>query len=234
MENPSFNRLMSEFVEKLLDWFSINGRKLPWRETRDPYRILVSEIMLQQTNVEIVIPIYIEFLKKFPTIEILAKAKIEDVRSITDQLGYKKRGKYLHDIAKQIIHKYKDFPSNLDTLLDLKGIGRYTAGAILSFAFEIDDTSAALVDVNVERVFSRIFGLWQLKKNAKFNKQIWQIAESYVQGGNVWSKNQAIMDLGAIICKAKQPSCYICPVNPFCKYYQSEMPKISPLDSFFS
>lgn len=234
MSNSSQNLLMRNFIKKLLEWFSRKGRKLPWRETRDPYRILVSEIMLQQTNVTIVIPIYHQFLKRFPTIDCLANAKIEEVRSITDQLGYTRRGQYLHDIAKQIVEKYKEFPSNLNDLLDLKGIGRYTAGAILSFAFELNDSSAALVDVNVERVFSRLFGLWSWKKNAKFEKQIWKFAEMFVYGGNVWSKNQAIMDLGALICITKKPHCYICPVNLFCKYYQTEMPKITPLDTFFS
>ncbi|MHA1942276.1 MAG: A/G-specific adenine glycosylase [Candidatus Hodarchaeales archaeon] len=234
MNNSSQYQLMHEFIAKLLDWFSTSGRKLPWRETRDPYRILVSEIMLQQTNVSIVIPIYQTFLKRFPTIESLAKAEIEEIRSITDQLGYTKRGQYLHDIAKQIVNKYKKFPSNLPELLDLKGIGRYTAGAILSFAFELNDVSAALVDVNVERVLSRLFGLWNEEKNAKFEKQIWKYAEEFILGGNVWRKNQAIMDLGAVICIAKKPYCYICPVKMICRYYHSEVPKMTSLDSFFS
>jgi A/G-specific adenine glycosylase len=222
------------FIDLLLEWFEKNGRDLPWRKTRDPYHILVSEIMLQQTNVEIVIPIYMKFLKVFPTLDDLSKASLQQVREITDQLGYTRRGEYLFAIAKEIVNKKNgQFPSSLDELLELKGIGRYTAGAILSFAFEKNDKTAAVVDVNVERVFSRYFGFWSDIKNSSFEKKIWLIAEEFISNGDVWHKNQAIMDLGATICVAKQPNCYICPMNSFCQYYHRVVPKIFPLDLFF-
>ncbi len=235
MLNESQLNTLHRFIELLLEWFEENRRDLPWRETRDPYHILVSEIMLQQTNVEIVIPIYKEFLKTFPSLEALSRASLQHVRSITDKLGYTRRGEYLFAIAKEIIDEKKGrFPSSLDELLELKGVGRYTAGAILSFAFEKNDKNAAIVDVNVERVLSRIFGFWEEVKNSRFEKKIWLFAEEFISNGDVWNKNQAIMDLGATICIAKQPNCYLCPMNVICQYYRLVVPKIIPLDTFLN
>lgn len=227
------NERLILFVKLLIEWFQLNGRDLPWRHTRDPYKILVSEIMLQQTNVEIVTPIYRKFLKRFPTIQSLALSPIQDVKKITDQLGYKRRGEYLHEIAKQIVfEKNGKFPSTLDDLLTLKGIGRYTAGAILSFAFE---KPAAIVDVNVERVFERIFGLWEWEKNAKFDKEIWKLSKAIIENKtDIWTINQGILDLGAMVCIAQKPKCPLCPMVEICEYYAIIIPKITPLDSFFS
>jgi len=225
---------LHSFTDHLLKWFEKNGRDLPWRKTRDPYHILVSEIMLQQTNVDIVIPIYQKFLKRFPTIDDLAQASLHDVKNITDKLGYTRRGEFLFEIANTIISKNNGrFPDTFDELLELKGIGRYTAGAILSFAFERNDKSAAIVDVNVERVFSRVFGFWRDEKNSKFDKKIWIFAEEFTIGGNVWQKNQAILDLGATLCVSAKPKCYFCPMSILCMYYKEIVPKITPLDSFF-
>ena len=226
---------VSFFVQALPEWFAKEGRNLPWRHTRDPYKILVSEIMLHQTNVDIVTPIYKRFLQKFPTIQILAKSPLEEVKRITDQLGYKRRGEYLHDIAKQIVFEKKGvFPSTFDDLLSLKGIGRYTAGAILSFAFEKADRTAAIVDVNVERVLGRIFGVWDWKRNSAYNKKIWALSEAVISSGNVWTINQGILDLGAQICVAEKPKCPLCPMIGICEYYAVEVPKVVPLDSFLS
>ncbi|MFX0185948.1 MAG: A/G-specific adenine glycosylase, partial [Candidatus Hodarchaeota archaeon] len=206
LQERTHKQKIIQFHLYLLEWFEREGRDLPWRRTRDPYKILVSEIMLQQTNVDIVIPIYNRFLNKFPTLQSLAHAPLKEVKSITDQLGYKRRGEYLRNIAKEIFFKKKGkFPSSLDDLLNLKGIGRYTAGAILSFAFEKEDKTAAIVDVNVERVLGRVFGLWNWKKNAKLEKEIWELSETIITIGNVWSINQGILDLGAIICTAQKP-----------------------------
>jgi A/G-specific adenine glycosylase len=228
----SQSKQMVPFVKALIEWFQENGRDLPWRRTRDPYKILVSEIMLQQTNVDIVIPIYEKFLQKFPTIKTLAHSSIQEIKEITDDLGYKRRGDYLHEIAKQITYERSgEFPSNLDELLSLKGIGRYTAGAILSFAFE---KSAPIVDVNVERVFERIFGLWEWEKNAKFEKEIWKLSEAMIANRkDVWTINQGILDLGATICIVKKPKCPLCPMIEICEYYDLVVPKVTPLDSFF-
>ncbi|MHA1989118.1 MAG: A/G-specific adenine glycosylase, partial [Promethearchaeota archaeon] len=224
----------SWLYESLIAWFKNNGRALPWRKTRDPYKILISEIMLQQTNVDIVIPIYRRFIKEFPTIRTLALSQLSEVKIITDNLGYKRRGEYLYEIAKQIVFD-KDgvFPSTLEDLLSLKGIGRYTAGAILSFAYEKQDKTSAIVDVNVERVLSRIFGLHNEPKNSKFDSKIWNLSEKLVLLGNVWFINQSILDLGAMVCISQKPKCPICPMVEFCEYYILEVPKVIPLDSFF-
>ncbi len=231
----TYESRVSFLVQALTEWFAKEGRDLPWRRTRDPYKILVSEIMLQQTNVDIVIPIYRRFLRKFPTIQILAESPLDDVKRITDQLGYKRRGEYLHDIAKQIVfEKNGVFPSTFDDLLTLKGIGRYTAGAILSFAYEKAGKTAAIVDVNVERVLERIFGLYDWKRNSSYSKKIWALSEALISSGNVWVINQGILDLGAIICVAGKPKCPVCPMIAICEYYIVEAPKIIPLDSFFS
>ncbi len=230
----TYESRVSFFIQALTEWFAKEGRDLPWRHTRNPYKILVSEIMLQQTNVDIVIPIYKRFLRKFPTIQILAESPLEEVKRITDQLGYKRRGEYLHDIAKQIVfEKNGVFPSTFDDLLTLKGIGRYTAGAILSFAYEKADKTAAIVDVNVERVLGRIFGLWDFKRNSRYNKKIWVLSEALISSGDVWVINQGILDLGALICVAGKPKCPICPMIAICEYYVVEVPKIVKLDSFF-
>jgi A/G-specific adenine glycosylase len=220
----------------LIGWFDREGRKLPWRETRDPYRILVSEIMLQQTNVDLVIPIYEKFLNDFPTIEKLANTSLPQITRITDQLGYKRRGEYLHDIAKEIVFERKGkFPSTLEDLLTLKGIGRYTAGAILCFAFERTDRTAAILDVNVERVLGRIFGLYKLNRNSTLEKELWKLAELIIENiyDDVWTINQGILDLGALVCTAQKPKCPLCPMMDICEYYTFEVPKTVSLDNFF-
>lgn len=225
---------ISHLYESLIIWFKKNGRDLPWRKTRDPYKILVSEIMLHQTNVDIVIPVYRRFIRKFPTIQNLALSQLSEVKTITDNLGYKRRGGYLHEIAKQIVFdKNGVFPSTMEDLLSLKGIGRYTAGAILSFAYEKHDKTSAIVDVNVERVLSRIFGLYNEPKNSKFDTKVWKLSEKLVLLGNVWIINQSILDVGATVCVSRKPKCAICPMIEFCKYYILEVPKVIPLDSFF-
>jgi A/G-specific adenine glycosylase len=229
----SYEEKISFISSSLIEWFKENGRDLPWRHTRDPYKILVSEIMLQQTNVDIVIPIYKAFLKKFPTIKDLSRSQLSEVKKITDKLGYKRRGEYLHEIANHImIEGNGDFPTTYEDLLSLKGIGRYTAGAILSFAYEKQEKTSAIVDVNVERVLSRIFGLYDEKRNAKFESKIWKLSEMLISSGDIWTLNQSILDLGAMICIAQKPKCPLCPMNEICDFYVKEVPKHIPLDTF--
>ncbi|MFW9855617.1 MAG: A/G-specific adenine glycosylase [Candidatus Thorarchaeota archaeon] len=225
-----------DIVNDLIEWFRLYGRDLPWRHTRDPYQILISEIMLQQTNVDLVIPIFKRFLKKFPTIQSLARGKISDIRAITDQLGYKRRGLYLQQIARQIVsEKGGIIPATLEGLISLKGIGRYTAGAILSFAYELQDKDAAIVDVNVERIIIRAFALWDREKNAALEKEIWMVAENItVSSKDSWTINQGLLDLGATICVSQKPKCHICPIKASCEYYIQIIPKLVPLESFFS
>ncbi len=221
------------FSPLLQVWFKKNARDLPWRNTRNPYHILVSEIMAQQTQLRNVIPIYKRFLKRFPTPESLAKANIEDIKMITDNLGYKRRGEYLQQIAQLTMTKYNGrIPNKLEELLKLPGIGKYTAGAILSFAFE---KKAPIVDVNVERVLIRVFGLESTPGTADHEKILWALTEGILpeekQGETIWTHNQAIMELGALVCVTGKPKCLLCPLKEICKYYEIS-PKQMILDSF--
>ncbi|MFQ6123767.1 MAG: A/G-specific adenine glycosylase [Candidatus Heimdallarchaeota archaeon] len=226
---------LEAFQKNLLAWYQIHQRDLPWRrpENMTPYRILVSEIMLHQTQVQTVIPVYEKFLERFPTIGTLAKAPLEEIKAITDGLGYKVRGSWLKEIAEIIIEKYQGkIPQTLDALQKLPGIGRYTAGAILSFAFQHD---APIVDVNVERVLSRIFGVDKsgFQSPAKYQHLLWDLAHYVIpsQKGPIF--NQALMDFGALICTARTPCCSVSPMRGICIYYRTHPQQLS-IDQFFS
>ncbi len=215
-----------EFFQKtLVTWFEKHGRDLPWRKTRNPYHILVSEFMLQQTQVvRVEKEYYFQFLEKFPTFQDLANASEEEVLQAWEGLGYYNRAKNLHKIAKIIVSEYNgEFPTDYNKILNLPGIGKYTAGAILSFAFNLD---YPIVDTNVDRIIKRVF-LHKHKINspAKLEKTIWEITEKILLRSNAWTFNQAILDLGALICIAKKPNCNICPMRPICQYYQTKISK---------
>jgi A/G-specific adenine glycosylase len=193
-------------------WFNKHGRDLPWRETRDPYRVLVSEAMLQQTQVSRVLDYYERFLSRFPTLDALASARPRHVREQWEGLGYYARARNLHALARKVDG---ELPSDPDALRRLPGIGAYTAGAVASFAFE---KRAALVDTNVARVIRRAFAPRANFKTAKGAKRIWAIAESILPrtGRDTWTHNQAIMELGALICTARVAHCSACPASRFC------------------
>jgi A/G-specific adenine glycosylase len=216
------------FQKTLLEWFQKHGRDLPWRKTRNPYHILVSELMLQQTQVvRVEKEYYHHFLEKFPTFEALAEACEEEVIAAWEGLGYYNRAKNLHKIAQIIVSDYAGkFPEDYERILELPGIGKYTAGAVLSFAFERD---YPIVDTNVERIIKRVF-LYRHKISspAKLDRTIWEISESILLKGNAWTFNQAILDFGALICIAQKPRCAKCPMRPICQYFQA---KISKKDS---
>ncbi len=196
------------FQRKLLQWYDQHGRDLPWRHTRDPYCILVSELMLHQTQVERVIPKYCEWLQKYPTFDVLASAPLDDVKSLWRPLGYYFRAERLHQIA-QVVTRTRQgkLPDTVDELTALHGIGRYTAGAILSFAFHKD---APIVDTNVRRVLRRIFGIRGNPLHAVANKRIWQLAEVLLPPGKAHVFNQALIDFGALHCIARTPRCSSC------------------------
>ncbi|HVG70594.1 MAG TPA: A/G-specific adenine glycosylase [Vicinamibacterales bacterium] len=202
------------FRRRLLAWYQINGRDLPWRQTDDPYHILVSEVMLQQTQVDRVLPKYDEWLQKYPSLEALASAPIRDVTRTWRPLGYNIRPRRLHAIARESVARYGgELPSDHDTLLSFKGIGAYTAGAIRSFAF---GQRAAILDTNVARVLFRIFvGSGDIKAHA-MRRQLWAIAEVMVPRKRVFDFNQALMDFGATICVARKPKCAACPMTKLC------------------
>jgi len=214
------------FARTLLYWFRRHGRDLPWRRTRDPYKILVSEIMLQQTQVERVKEYYHRFLGRFPTVNDLASATEEGVVKAWDGLGYYNRARNLYKTAKTVVEKYNGvFPGSVEELADLPGIGRYTAGAIMSFAFL---KHAPILDTNVKRVLERVFVKRVHSSPAKQERRLWKLADAIISPTTVWEINQAMMDFGATICSAKNPKCPICPMRSFCIEYEKR--KSSQID----
>ncbi len=202
----------TKFQKRLLAWYGEFGRDLPWRRTSDPYKILVSEVMLQQTQVDRVIPKFHEFLGKYPTLQDLAEAQPDDVRKTWYPLGYNIRPYRLHGIACETIERYGGaIPNKPEELLSLKGIGRYTAGAIRSFAFNED---APILDTNVIRVLHRIFiGKGEAKKQ---KAELWLLSEKLIPRGKGYDFNQALMDFGAMVCTARKPVCLLCPMRNIC------------------
>jgi A/G-specific adenine glycosylase len=195
----------------ILSWYVHHRRDLPWRKTRDPYRILVSEIMLQQTQVDRVIPKYEEFLKRFPSIADLAKAPLSDVLRVWSPLGYNRRARYLHLAARAAWERFGgELPSSVTDLRSLPGLGRYTAGAVACFAFEL---RTPVVDTNVRRVLGRAL---HGHRYGLSDSQAWRTAEAALPAEDAYTWNQALMDLGATICGSEAPKCDACPVAKLC------------------
>ncbi len=213
------------FQRRLLRWYQRHQRPLPWRRTRNPYKILVSEIMLQQTQVDRVIPKYHEFLRRYPTVEELAKASPAQVRKVWYPLGYNIRPLRLRNIAKQVIERHGGkIPNTYDGLVAMDGIGRYTAGAVLSFAFRQD---APILDTNVARLLGRYFGVPSAPKGPS-TKRLWALAQAVIPPGNAYDINQAMMDFGAMICTAKRPKCPACALRTSCHTYPYEQKTAHP------
>ncbi|MGH2495740.1 MAG: A/G-specific adenine glycosylase [Ktedonobacteraceae bacterium] len=202
----------------LLQWYSVHRRDLPWRSTSDPYAILVSEIMLQQTQVERVLPKYHQFLAAFPTLVDLAAAPTAEVITVWAPLGYNSRAVRLQAIARQVIAEFGgQIPASIDELLRLKGIGRYTAGAIACFAYH---RQVATVDTNIYRVLHRIFlGLEHPEPRISAG-QMFTFAEQVLPPGEAYNWNQALMDLGATVCASANPQCARCPLQEQCQAYR--------------
>ncbi|GCF10396.1 A/G-specific adenine glycosylase [Dictyobacter arantiisoli] len=201
----------------LLSWYEQEQRALPWRTTSDPYAILVSEVMLQQTQVDRVLPKYQQFLSAFPTLIDLAAAATADVIAVWVPLGYNRRAVSLQAIARQVVDKYDGhIPDTIDELLTLKGIGRYTAGAIACFAYR---KQVATVDTNIRRVLHRVFlGLEHPEPKAN-DAQMLSLAEQILPEGQAYNWNQALMDMGATICSSNNPLCGSCPLQQNCRAY---------------
>jgi A/G-specific adenine glycosylase len=205
------------FRTRLLTWYGKHGRDLPWRRTDDPYHILVSEIMLQQTQVDRVLPKYAEWLDKFPSLDALASADEAHVSDTWRPLGYNIRPKRLQAIAREAVARYDgQLPADEETLLSFKGIGAYTAGAIRSFAFR---QRAAILDTNVARVLFRVFVGAGDPKSYAMKKHLWAVSEALVPRAQVFDFNQALMDLGAMVCVARNPKCLVCPMAKSCRSY---------------
>jgi len=202
------------FQRRVLAWYAAHGRDLPWRKTRDPYAILVSEILSHQTQIARVIPVYEALLKRYPTAQAMALAPVEAVKAITDPLGYKIRGQWLHGAALQVADRFGGvLPQTLPELRQLPGIGPYTAGAVMSFAHQRD---AAVLDTNVARLLRRYFGV-TAAASARTH-ELWSLAAAVIPKGKGYLINQALMDLGAMICRAKAPRCNACPLRRSCDF----------------
>src|SRR5580692_747414 len=208
------------FQRRLLAWYRKSRRTLPWRESRDPYRVWLSEIMLQQTRVAAVIGHYEEFLRRFPTVEKLAAAREPSVLAAWSGLGYYRRARMLHAAAKVVVREYGGkFPTTAEGWQALPGVGRYTAAAIASIAF---DEPVAVVDGNVERVLQRVSGM------RLTGEELWQVANELLDGKRPGDFNQAMMELGAVVCAPRAPACLTCPVVELCVTRGETAPTAKP------
>lgn len=235
--NPKIKRI----VPVLLTWFAQSARELPWRRTRDPYAIWVSEIMLQQTQVKTVIPYWERWMRALPTIEPLATAKPEVIHKLWEGLGYYTRVRNMQKAAQEILaHHQGRFPRDYESILALPGIGRYTAGAISSIAF---NEPRPILDGNVIRVLTRLFGIAENPREKSTNQKLWLFAEELVVAASqpeirreypesCSHLNQSLMELGAMICTPKQPRCLLCPVQANCVAHRSkrvdQLPYLGP------
>jgi A/G-specific adenine glycosylase len=205
---------MTDFTILIQDWYRLNKRDLPWRTTKSPYFIWLSEIIMQQTQVIQGLAYYNKFVSTYPTINELANAKEDEVLNLWQGLGYYSRARNLHFTAKQIVEQNNSkFPANYNDLLKLKGVGEYTAAAIASFAY---NQCHAVVDGNVFRVLSRVFNIDTPINSTQGKKEFYTLANSLIDETSPGIHNQAIMELGALVCKPKNPKCDICPVAEIC------------------
>lgn len=218
---------MKSFADQLITWHAKSGRHhLPWQQSKDPYKVWVSEIMLQQTQVITVIDYYNRFMKKFPNIRALANANEDEVMQLWSGLGYYRRARFLHEGAQMITDEMKGvFPSDFDMMMKIPGIGRSTAGAIAAFSF---NQKKAILDGNVKRVLSRYFFIKQWTGLPKTEKKLWTYAESLLPNKNIATYTQALMDLGATLCN-KKPLCKLCPLNKTCRAFQKNKVDLVPM-----
>jgi len=206
---------LSDFGERLLAWFDQHGRKdLPWQIRPTPYRVWVSEIMLQQTQVATVIPYFLRFMERFPDVASLARAPLDDVLHLWSGLGYYARARHLHAAAREICaHHASNFPQKLEDLIALPGIGRSTAGAIVALTHQ---GRAPILDGNVKRVLTRVFAIEGWTGASALQRELWSLAEALTPEHRVADYTQAIMDLGATVCARANPACSQCPLNSAC------------------
>jgi A/G-specific adenine glycosylase len=221
---------MPSLARKLLNWYSRHARALPWRGHPDSYAVWVSEIMLQQTRVEAVIPYFERWMKRFPSIPDLATAPEQEVLSLWEGLGYYSRARNLHKAAKVVVAEHGgELPRDVDSLRKLPGIGRYTAAAIASMAFGRD---VAALDGNIRRILSRVFDIETPADAPTGEKILWSLADENLPKGRAGDYNQALMDLGATICLPKNPRCLLCPLAELCEAriqgIQEQRPVLAP------
>jgi A/G-specific adenine glycosylase len=220
----------SELTKNLLAWYADNSRNLPWRNNPDPYAVWVSEIMLQQTRVETVIPYYESWMTHFPTLSSLAEASQQQVLTIWEGLGYYSRARNLHRAAQIVVNEMgAEIPQDVKSLQKLPGIGSYTAGAIASIAFGLDEPA---LDGNIRRVLSRVFDVREPARSPEGEHKLWKLATENLPIGKASDYNQALMDLGSLVCTPKSPDCPECPLIDLCQAHalgvQEERPVSKP------
>jgi A/G-specific adenine glycosylase len=211
---------MPNFVDRIISWQKRHGRHhLPWQNTRDPYRIWLSEIMLQQTQVTTVIPYYLRFVERFPDIKSLARASLDEVLAVWSCLGYYSRAANLHRAAQLVIVDYRGlFPRNFNRIMDLPGIGRSTAAAICVFAYR---QKRAILDGNVKRLLARCFGIAGYPGEKSVQEKLWRKSEALLPRKGIGAYTQGLMDLGAEVCLRRNPDCPVCPLHRGCVAYKT-------------
>lgn len=227
---PLDRNWLRRFRGNLKRWYARHARDLPWRRSRDPYRIWISEIMLQQTTVAAVTPYFERFLERFPTLKALARASEEDVLRLWEGLGYYSRARNIHKAARRLVADFDcQFPADPAQLQELPGIGRYTAGAIASFAF---NRPAPIVEANTQRLYCRLLGEDRAPRSSAAQRRLWDFAAAVLPRREPGTFNQALMELGAQVCVPSEPDCPACPVRSCCAAFargaQSEIPAATP------
>lgn len=223
------DKIKNLLSRQLLAWYRRHQRSLPWRETSDPYCIWISEIMLQQTQVDTVIPYYQRFLKVFPNVSALARAPLQDVLKVWENLGYYSRARNIHAAARVIVEKFGgQIPDTLEEIKTLPGIGDYTAGAILSIAY---GRALPAVDGNVRRILCRLFAIRKPVDDTREQKQFQKVAALLIPARRPGDFNQALMDLGATICKSRNPDCSFCPIANICQARLQNLQNVLPVMS---
>ena len=216
-----------KFAPTIINWYQSNKRDLPWRHTKDPYKIWISEIILQQTRVNQGLKYYLKFIDHFPNVAKMAQASEDEILKLWQGLGYYSRARNLHATAKNIYKNHNNtFPDNYKDLLKLKGVGPYTAAAIASFAY---NEAQAVVDGNVYRVLSRYYGIYTPINSTEGQKEFANLAQDLIDKKHASTYNQAIMEFGAIQCKIKQVDCESCPLKNSCKSYASKLQDSLPI-----
>ena len=214
-------------ARRLMKWFEVNARDLPWRRKRTPYRVWLSEMMLQQTQVDTVIPYFQRFNARFPTVTALADAPLDDVLKLWEGLGYYARARNLHRAARLVSRELGGrFPKTVEGLMRLPGVGRYSAGAIASLAFGVD---APALDGNVIRVLCRLFAIERDPRDTQTREELWSLAELLLPKGQAGRFNEALMELGATVCLPRAPQCNVCPVASMCEARQRGMQERLPI-----
>jgi len=221
--------LQINWVNSLTNWYVYAKRPLPWREDNNPYKVWLSEIILQQTRVAQGLPYYERFVSKFPTIQALAQAKTEEVLNLWEGLGYYSRARNLHTCAKQIVQDFgAEFPTNYKDLQKLKGVGSYTAAAIASICF---NEMVPVVDGNVFRVTARLFGIETDIQKPATKKQFFELLQPVMPVNQSANFNQALMELGALICKPRNPECDHCPISEYCHAFKTKTHHLFPVNN---